>query len=370
MRISKYTFYLVLTLSLFYSTTTFAGVGQDSSAWNLGINTGIGYIMAHHPNMVLLQQGHVKSMEIFIEKNTDGSKPWHVNYNLPAMGYSFQYFDFGAEDLLGKGFAFDVYLKVGLFQKTNYIIFLKPAFGLGYIEKVYDRIENNKNVSINSHLNAIIQFQGGVQARLSKKFNFQSTLNFTHFSNGAISKPNQGLNMPSINMGFSYGIGNSKSHTPVKLSPFVPSAYYWLSGAATVKQLYPAGGDNYGAYVFSAGRYKSLNPVWDWGYGIDLTYDNSLEELRRRENMAFNKFIYKTRGGAHLGMVAKVNRLDVLLNVGVYAFNYSPDNEFLYSKLGLRINLPGNLFAGVNLKTHYAKADLLEWNIGYRFKHD
>ena len=369
--ILKYFLYefCLLVLSFNNNCEGFNGTQTDSSAWNNGFNIGIGYIMAHHPDMVLLQQDHVKSFEFFIEKNTDGSKPWHINYHLPSVGYAFQYYDFGADELLGKGYALDVYLKVALINKPNYFVFLKPAIGLGYIEKVYDRINNNKNVSINSHLNGIIQMQGGVQATLSKKLNFHSTVHFTHFSNGAISKPNQGINMPSFNLGLSYGIGKTDKYATVELTPFKRTAYYWLSGAATLKQLYPAGGDNYGAYIITAGRYRSLNPVWDWGYGIDLTYDKSIEELRRRENMNHDKFIYSTRGGGHIGVMAKVNKVGVLVNVGAYAFNYSPDEEFLYSKLGLRINLSRDLFAGVNLKTHYARADLLEWNIGYKFNH-
>ena len=369
--VSKYFLYLfsILLLLSNYYCDGFNGSKKDSSAWNIGLKSGIGFISAHHPNMILLQQDHVKSIEVFAEKNTDGSKPWQVNYNLPSVGYAFQYFDLGADDLIGKAYAFNVFMKIRLTNKPDYFVFLKPVIGLGYIEKVYDRIENNKNVSINSHVNAIIQFQGGVQAKLSQKLSLNSTLNFTHFSNGAISKPNQGINLPSINMGISYGIGNVEKKAIINSKPFERLAYYWFSGAATVKQLYPSGGDNYGAYILSAGRYKSINPIWDWGYGIDLTYDKSLEELRKRENMDYDKFIHNTRGGVHIGVIGKVNRVESLFSMGAYAFNYSPEKEFLYLKLGLRFNLRNNMFAGVNLKTHYARADLLEWNIGYKFDH-
>jgi len=365
--LTKYLFSCYIVALLLLGKYASAGVGPDSSAWNVGLNAGIGYIMAHHPNMVLLQQDHVKSFEVTFERNVNGSKDWHPFYNYPKLGYSFQFFNLGAPDLLGNAYALDLYLKIGLLNKRKYNLFLKPAFGLGYIEKVYDRIENPKNVSINGHINALVQFQAGIEAKITSKVDFNSSLHFTHFSNGAISKPNQGINMPSFNMGLSYGIGKNNFNPQVAASSRMLDSYIWVSGAATVKQLYPAGGDYYSAYILTAGKYFKVNNIIDYGYGLDFTYDNSLIELRKREDMDSDTFIYGTRGGAHIGMVVNVGRVGALLNLGGYAFNHSPKKQFLYSKLGLRIALNEELFAGVNLKTHYARADLLEWNIGWRF---
>ncbi|MBT8196356.1 MAG: acyloxyacyl hydrolase [Bacteroidia bacterium] len=366
-RISKYLFSIAFVLALLFGNRAIAGVGPDSSAWNIGFNTGIGYIMAHHPNMVLLQQDHVKSFEITFERNTNGSKDWHKLYHYPKLGYSYQFYNLGAPELLGNAHALDVYLKVGILNKPKYNLFIKPLFGLGYIDKVYDRIENPKNVSINGHINALVQLQAGVEAKLTSNIDFNSSLHFTHFSNGAISKPNQGINMPSFNLGLSYGIGKNNFAPEVAAPTGQLESYVWVSGAATVKQLYPAGGDFYWAYILTAGKYYKANHIIDYGYGLDFTYDNSLIELRKREEMDSNNFVYGTRGGAHIGMIVNVGRVGAVVNAGAYAFNHSPKKQIMYSKLGVRVELNKNLFTGVNLKTHYARADLLEWNIGWKF---
>ena len=335
--------------------------------WNVGLNTGIGFIMPHHPNMIILQQGHVKCIELYFEKNTNGEKSWHQLYNYPSVGYSYQFFDLGADDYLGKAHAINMYLKVNVINGKKTSLFLRPTFGLGYVEKVYDPEFNNKNVSMSTKVNALLKMQVGWRTYFNSRLNFNTNINFIHFSNGAITKPNQGINMPVFSVGAQYGIGdltivqNSNELTVAK------KWYYWLAASATVKQLYPPGGKNYSAFVFTAGRYKTISPVIDWGYGIDLTYDNSLKVLREREDMAYEALIHAMRGGAHIGVLLKVNNFGALINAGGYAFNNSPDNYFLYTKLGVRIKLTEKLFSGVNLKTHFAKADLLEWHLGYKF---
>ena len=72
-------FIISISVMLLYFNSLFSQklAENEFAIWNVGVNLGTGFIMPHHPNMVLLQQGHVKSFELFVEKNTNGDEFWH-----------------------------------------------------------------------------------------------------------------------------------------------------------------------------------------------------------------------------------------------------------------------------------------------------
>ncbi|MCB0409779.1 MAG: acyloxyacyl hydrolase, partial [Flavobacteriales bacterium] len=61
-----------------------------------------------------------------------------------------------------------------------------------------------------------------------------------------------------------------------------------------------------------------------------------------------------------------MGKLDLLFQVGGYAYTAYEDNGYIYSKLGSRYYLTDKLFVNLALKTHFAVADFIEYGVGYR----
>jgi hypothetical protein len=58
-----------------------------------------------------------------------------------------------------------------------------------------------------------------------------------------------------------------------------------------------------------------------------------------------------------------------VLGMGAYVKDrYQPDGP-LYHRIGMRYQFSNGITANLVLKSHWAKADYVEWGIGYTFKH-
>ena len=56
------------------------------------------------------------------------------------------------------------------------------------------------------------------------------------------------------------------------------------------------------------------------------------------------------------------------MQTGVYFFTKAKDDGLIYSRVGLRAKVYKNLTASLTLKTHFFKADVIEWGVGYCFE--
>ena len=53
------------------------------------------------------------------------------------------------------------------------------------------------------------------------------------------------------------------------------------------------------------------------------------------------------------------------MNIGHYLYSRYTDLSLIYTRLGLIYRINSHLLANVSLKSHMAKADFIEWGIGY-----
>jgi hypothetical protein len=112
---------------------------------------------------------------------------------------------------------------------------------------------------------------------------------------------------------------------------------------------------------------RLYNPKRKFGTGIDVFYDPSLESRIVSDSIVF-KPIYNYRSGIHLSYDLMFNRVSLTMQTGVYFFTKAKDDGIVYSRIGLRAKVWKNITASVTLKTHFAKADVIEWGLGYSFQ--
>jgi hypothetical protein len=122
----------------------------------------------------------------------------------------------------------------------------------------------------------------------------------------------------------------------------------------------------YNAATLSGTWFFASSKKHVWGIGSDLFYDNSLSVKNGQLYGDYSKAA-DFRPGIHGAWMLEVNRLGILANIGFYPYTaYKNDGNF-YHRIGLRYGF-GNLIACLQLKTHYARADFVEWGIGWNFK--
>jgi len=363
--------HLMLSKLLFSAAiclTAFHACCQDSIAHRMAVNIGIhrGFLIAHRPLIIPLQQDHISGMEINLVLNPDGSKKWHREYGFPQLGLALSVFDLGNRNELGTSVAVIPYLDFPLLKGKNTNLDLKFGWGLGYVEKIFNADENYKNVAIGSHLNYALILQPRFKTRISEKFAVSAGLSLSHFSNGSIATPNLGLNLLSVTGGISYKFGVPVVINSNPFPVFTKSRNISFFIAAAMKQVYPADGKNYYAFTFSANRSWQVSRKSAFGFGLDVFYDNSISQKLEERNIELNNSLETLRPGLHGSYELVISDLSLIINMGGYMYSKLKNDGSLYHRIGLRYRVNEKVFALMQLKSHWGKADFIEWGVGYR----
>lgn len=345
----------------------FAVNAQDSVShkFTAGVVLNRGFIIAHRPLIVPLQKDHINGIEASFSARPNGSKQWHHTYNFPEMGVSLAIWDLGNKNQLGSAISIIPYMDFPIITGKKSSFDLKFGWGIGYIEKVFDSDKNYKNVAIGSHLNCALTLQPGIKTQISKNICLRGGLTISHFSNGSITMPNLGINLVSVTAGLSYRIAKQlQAQAPLPL--FVKSKRFTFFIAAGTKQIYPAGGKNYKPVSLSASHTWQLSPKSGFGFGADVFYDNSITQKLEEKNMELNSQLEAIRPGIHAGYELVIADLSVVINMGGYLYSRLLSDGTFYQRVGLRYRFSENIFALMHLKSHWGKADFIEWGLGYR----
>jgi len=334
--------------------------------WSIGASVHRGFIIAHRSAIVHLQDRHPSELELSYLKTADGSKEWHHNYNHPQYGLGYKFFDFGNDRELGYGHSLFGQIIYPMIKKNRLRLGLKLGVGVGYVEKPFNSIDNYKNLAIGSNLNGYVNT--GIQFRfLSKnKLQFNAGIDFAHFSNGSIRKPNLGINLPSINFGVIYFPGEALlNNTAFEKSPKRKAHFSGITAFA-IKDLFPPGGPRYFVNILHLHYDHPIKKKGFLGGGLEFILDRSLYKQLEDEKLPNNKLIDVLRSGIFVSAGINMGPWDGFLQVGTYTYDQLKLDGNIYNRLLLRYAFSKHVFTSLGLKSHYGRADYFEFGIGYK----
>jgi lipid A 3-O-deacylase PagL len=337
------------------------------SRFDISASYHYGFIIAHRASIVSLQQDHTKSFELAFRKITNGNKTWQQLYHYPCVGLKYLFIDLGNPERLGNGQALVPFIDLILNKNPKAQISFNWGWGIGYIEKPFDKNNNYKDIAIGSHWNSVIAFSTDLKIKLLKKTFLNSGISLTHFSNGSAVTPNLGINVASVKIGITHGIGEGKPLLKDTLPPFQRHSRNSIYLAGGVKQIYPVYGPDYYVYILSASSLKQFTRKKAIGIGADLHYDGSIIHKLENDSVAADNFTYGMRAGLHGAYEFIFSDFSITVQMGGYIYNKLKSEGTFYHRLGLRYQFSKNYFACYNLKSHWAKADFFEWGIGRKF---
>jgi Lipid A 3-O-deacylase (PagL) len=335
----------------------------------IGFKLQAGYTMSHHSQMQYLVQGHVKSYEIYYEKITSGRKNWHHAYRSPVVGYALNFTDFGNPVNMGYAISVIPYMKLHFVKRKCFEFNTRLGAGLAILTKSFDAVANNKNSAIASPLNASISINFEPEWK-TKFFDIGLGLSFSHFSNGAYQTPNLGFNVPTLSLACGYKF-NEQNPVLDKKKVFVEfkkqnSFELMLTGGA--KEIMPAQGPKYfvgDVHVQFRRHYAVKSNLLLFG---DVNYNRGYK--RSYENWYDTTIANSTslRAGLGIGYGLSFDRLMLLIHNGFYLYDKLNYDGRLYHRVAARYYFDNNVVVMFSLRTHFAKADVVELGIGYQFK--
>lgn len=362
---------IVRHIVLFLALSNAAYAQQSAKySYSLGGEVFEGFILRHHEYLGHLILDRPTGFSFSLWKHTNGNKEWEANYNYPDIAFSISYYDLKNDAHLGKvitastGMAFHLLGKAPIKNDLQFFI----GLGLAYSTNPYDQATNNLNNVISTPITYNGNFRLSYWHQMGR-LGLGTSLKLTHFSNGSLKQPNNGLNMVTANLEARYRLsGEESEYKEAVESKEINKGIRW-GGMVHMgwAEAPPIGTGSRPVYNLSVMGQKRVSLKSQLDFGIE-GFANTAIKQEIENGPPFDGEVpdYK-RVGVFFGHELLVNNLTLVTQLGFYAYKPYYPKERVYMRIGLHYYINDHLYAGLTLKTHYAVAEVIEYGLGYRF---
>ncbi|MBN2610692.1 MAG: acyloxyacyl hydrolase [Bacteroidales bacterium] len=328
-----------------------------------------GNVLPFYDAVRYLVHDHANGFELRFGLPSYGDDFWEKVYRYPLTGAGYSCWALGNSDVFGVAHALYGYFDAPLFRIYGPATFnYQVSFGASYLHKIFDVETNNLNRAIGSHINVYFRIGFDIQLKLCDRASLSLESGFSHFSNGKVKSPNYGLNAFTGSVGVNYLFGD-----PLKKlkEPALPPVNKLFSHSL----VFAAGSKVYDNLIGTRYFLSSLsyNIDWNWkhkrklGLGADLFYDASIAEALALDGVKNENEADFFRFGIHGSHTIRYKKMMMGMDIGHYIYSKFTDLSLVYSRLSLQYLFAGHYLVSVALKSHLAKADFIEWGIGYQW---
>ncbi len=339
-------------------------------------NIHYGRIIKHTAKFTADVSGNTIGIELNLIKKTYGREEWQAHQDYPSFGVAVSYFNFGDKAVFGAAIGAVPNFTFKFLEKKRLHAHFRVGAGLAYLTQPFNIAENPSNNAIGSHMNGMVTFRLGTGYQLNEKWTLQSSLSYTHFSNGASSLPNLGLNIPALNLGFTY------IPQPLQSSDFLaattprtrdPKIQFSLMQAFALTETITPGGPKFPVHItaISAGRNMGYaNRLWagleyEFNYAVFdfMNHIGQFETQQQRRRNATRLLIF-------VADEVTLGNTSMWFQAGTYLTRSFLQPGLIYAKLGVRYHFrfkdkkTPNLHLGVYMKSHQVVAEHLSIGLG------
>ncbi len=343
---------------------------EKNSRYTLDVNSFYGKILKHTDEISEFTDRNPTGVFLSLNRKTYGEKAWQSLYNYPDYGLTFQYQNM-KYDALGHFY--------GLYGHYNFYFFnrnlmFRIAQGVAYNTNPYDAKTNPENQAYGTHwMPATYFLLNYKKENIWNGLGIQAGLSFFHHSNANLRTPNKSTNTLAFNIGAVYDFESKEPLQYIEHKDsvrFTEPIRYNMVFRTGFNESDLVGSGQHPFYVFSAYADKRLNRKSAVHIGAELFIYKYLKETVKRiaadPNLTVSPDTDYKKVGVFVGHELFVNRLSLETQFGYYAYaplDYLPS---IYQRLGLKYYFTDEIFMGVALKTHAAKAEALEFAVGVR----
>ncbi len=345
---------------------------ENGAKYTIDINNYYGTILKHNPDISHLITGHPSGVIFSFQRKTYGNETWERLYNAPDYGVSFLYQDLDNE-YLGESYALFAHYNFYFFKR---LFMFRVGQGAAYNTKIYDQDKNFRNVAYGTHLNSatylLLNFK---KEQIIGGLGVQAGLGVVHYSNGNSRAPNKSTNTLFLNAGITYNLDQETPEYIEKVKGEVrggaPIGYgVILRGGINESDL--VGSGRFPFYTLVAFVDKRFNKKNVLQFGTEVFFSKALKRyIEFRSVGGFNDGTTgdedAKRVGIFVGHELLVNRISIPAQIGYYVYYPYEFEGQVYLRTGVQYYATKNIFGSLTVKSHAAKAEAMEFSIGYRF---
>lgn len=334
------------------------------------VNLLPGFLIAHREYMANME-AHTMGIEAIYSSNFTGWKAVDSNYRHLRWGTGLTYFYLGNPKLNGDVYAWHFHVEANLRKRPKFQSTLRFGGGVGFLTKPYDLETNRKNKAIGSHLNGNIQLLYKAYFKISPQNSLALGAGITHYSNGNFMRPNLGINIAHLNLGFYRTVKTIDKPEFRPLPQLFPKSGFEVVAGIANKQIAVADTRRFTIYSGSLLYYFPQTKTRNWRMGteifFDKTYPYQLFRPEKLDNVALGKM---TELAVKVGHEFVFGRLAIVSDLGTYVYRPNKYKKAVYFSIGFSYFFNGGFVAQTRLKSHMAIADYFYWSGGYRFSDD
>jgi hypothetical protein len=189
-----------------------AGGQSDDRGWQwsapqYGVQGYYGMIIPHAEGIRDLAGSNPQIIELTLMRYFTRERAWSYFGAYPAAGMALHLVDFGNREQIGRSVAFYPFVEP-LYRADRRLSFsFRFGPGISWQSNIYNPDTNPGNQFFGSSIAFIAVAGVGVHYRIDDNLLFRITGNYNHISNGALVKPNYGINYPAVGVGIDYRVG-------------------------------------------------------------------------------------------------------------------------------------------------------------------
>jgi hypothetical protein len=307
--------------------------------------------------------------DLYFHRQREGNKYWEKLFNYPQTGWSLNWIDH-RNKLLGHTFALNRYMNYVFWKGHSFEVYLKLSQGIMYATKFYEagsRSNEHFNNAISQSVNFSEELGLGLNIFPAKHFGINLAATLVHFSNGAISQPNDGLNLLMFRIGAVYIIGE-KENIEFKIQEVEEddrSVRYNITAGCGIKQFSPENEEKFQLTTISFYADKKLSRVNAVNVGFDIFMNKAVQYAIENDSEYKGKDF--RRIGVSAGHEFFIHRIGILTQVGYHIYSPYPAISSFYQKFGLKYYITDLLFVTFTDRIfEFTISDEVTWGIGVR----
>lgn len=341
--------------------------------YSIDANYFYGNIIPHRKSIQHLIVGHPDGLVLSFNRKTFGNHEWESTYNYPDYGASFHYQNMKNAAL---GEMYGLYGHYNFYFLNRSLMF-RIGQGVAYNTNPYDRETNFRNYAYGAHLMPSTYFMlNYTKHDIVKGLGIQGGLIFVHHSNASMKSPNTSTNTFAVNLGVNYTFDKSGNNIRREMVydtiiNYNQPLHYNLIFRGGINQSDVIGSKQYPYYTFGGYIDKRISRKSGFQLGAEFFIPKYLKEYIHYMSVAYpedpvnpNTDYHKV--GLFGGYELYINRMSLEGQVGYYVYEPFKSTGSLYQRIGMKYYFGKRIFGGVGLKTHGAKAEVMEMGLGYR----
>lgn len=347
---------------------------ENKKFYGISADYFYGTILEHNPEIQHLITNHPTGFLLSFNHKTFGEKEWERRYNYPDWGFSAAYHNSHNKylgDLIG------IYGHINWYLLKRHLM-LGVGQGVAYATNPYHTEKNYYNNAYGSQIVSATYFRGNfVWENLWKGIGIQAGVSIFHYSNANIKAPNNSTNSLTFTLGANYIFDDEnfpkyieKDDSPSRFYAEPITFNFEIRSGANENDVIGSGRKPF--VILSAYADKRINYKSSFQAGVDVFFSTFLKEYIQYRSVAFPESGLTgdedfKRIGVFIGHEWRFNKVAMIAQLGYYVYWPNQFENQIYSRLGLKRYLrKNNIFASVSVKSHWAKAEAIEFGIGYR----